>query len=137
MNLTEVNSIGKYNKLLGQLGSWGWFQKKLALFSLLFWLMAGIVRTIFNKDVFCNSNEQLPFFTLSIIAGLFVSAYLSYYYNRRKVMMGLSALYTVGGLLILLSFTEGFEKVGIYMVSMAQYSVSVLASCIMFEYIDP
>ena len=52
-------------------------------------------------------------------------------------MMGLSALYTVGGLLILLSFTEGFEKVGIYMVSMAQYSVSVLASCIIFEYIDP
>jgi hypothetical protein len=49
MNLTDIDSISKYNKLLQQLNPFGWFQKKLLAISLAFWTFAGITRTIFNK----------------------------------------------------------------------------------------
>jgi hypothetical protein len=137
MNLTDVNSITNYNKLLQQLNPFGWFQKKLMAITLAFWTFAGIARTIFNKDVFCNTDDDLPFFTLSIIVGIFASAYLSFYYSRRVIMLGLSGIYSFGGLLLILSFAEGWiVRIGLYMVSFAQYSICILASCILFEYID-
>ena len=133
MNLTDINSISKYNKCLQHLNPFGFFQKKLLAISISFWIFAGIVRTIFNKEVFCNSNEDLPFMTLSIMLGIFSSAYLSYYYNRRIIMFGLSAIYSLGGLLLILSFAEDWIiKIGLYMVSFAQYSICILASCVLF-----
>lgn len=133
----DIDSIGKYNKLLRHLNPFGWFQRKLLALSICFWAFAGIVRTIFNKEIFCNSDEDLPFLTLSIITGIFGSAYLSYYYNRRLIMLILSGIYSFGGLLLILSFAEGWIiKIGLYMVSFAQYSITILASCILFEYID-
>jgi hypothetical protein len=101
MNINEINSIKQYNKLLSQLCPFGKFQKKITAITLLFWVFSGFVRSIFDKEVLLNVNEELPFLTLSIIAGLFSAPYFANYYNRRNTIIILAAIYTVGAFILL------------------------------------
>ncbi len=54
MNLTDINSITKYNKFLQHLNSFGWFQKKIISLTILYWIYAGILRTTFDKGDYFN-----------------------------------------------------------------------------------
>lgn len=54
MNLTDINSITKYNKFLQHLNSFGWFQKKIISLTILYWMYAGILRTTFDKGDYFN-----------------------------------------------------------------------------------
>jgi hypothetical protein len=54
MNLTDINTISKYNNFLAHLDSFGIFQKKLTLIAICFWLFAGTLRTIMDKEIFFN-----------------------------------------------------------------------------------
>ncbi len=136
MNLNEINSIKKYNKFLNHINSFGKFQKKISIITLLFWIFSGTVRTIFDKEVLFNANEELPFLTFSIIIGLFSASYFSYYYNRRTTIIILAIIFTTGSLILLVCPQEAALKCAIYMVSFSQYSICICASCIIFEYVD-
>ncbi len=46
MNLHQINSIDEYNNFLKHLNPFGRFQKKLTLITLIFWVMAGILKAI-------------------------------------------------------------------------------------------
>lgn len=52
MNLHSINSITEYNNFLKHLNPYGLFQKKLLLISIVFWIIAGLLRTISDKNIF-------------------------------------------------------------------------------------
>lgn len=135
MNLTEISSITEYNRFLSHLNPFGWFQRKIAFITILYWLFAGFIRTIIDKEVVFNTNEELPLLTLSIVLGLFFAPCFAYYYNRKITIITLAGIFTVGASLLLACPNDVVSKIGIYLVSFSQYSICVCASCIVFEYI--
>lgn len=130
MNINNINSITSYNKFLEHLGPFGKYQIKLTLICSFFWLFSGIIKTIFDKEIFCNVNEELPFLTLSTIVGLFAGSYLSNYYKRNKILIGFTILFLVGS--VILVTCPIIKDISIYMISFSQYSIVICSSCIIY-----
>ena len=57
MNIQCIKSIDEYNNFLSHLNPKGKFQLKLILFTIFFWFLSGILKTIVDKEIYANVYE--------------------------------------------------------------------------------